>query len=108
LRNMLIYILFVSSTRRHTRCYRDWSSDVCSSDLCECYVYYFGTKEAQNIHSNFLQDLGIARAPGSTNRGIPAINVPGYADMGDRDRKSSCRERECIKGVDEQVYKRVR
>src|SRR5207245_6214942 len=21
------------STRRHTRCYRDWSSDVCSSDL---------------------------------------------------------------------------
>src|SRR5207245_5322689 len=24
---------FVSSRRRHTRCYRDWSSDVCSSDL---------------------------------------------------------------------------
>src|SRR5207245_8747919 len=22
-----------SSRRRHTRCYRDWSSDVCSSDL---------------------------------------------------------------------------
>src|SRR6266542_5493523 len=26
---------FFSSRRRHTRCYRDWSSDVCSSDL-EC------------------------------------------------------------------------
>src|SRR5271169_5478607 len=27
-------LLFVfSSRRRHTRCYRDWSSDVCSSDL---------------------------------------------------------------------------
>src|SRR5207245_8210004 len=25
--------LFFSSRRRHTRCYRDWSSDVCSSDL---------------------------------------------------------------------------
>src|SRR5207245_1594340 len=25
---------FFSSRRRHTRCYRDWSSDVCSSDLC--------------------------------------------------------------------------
>src|SRR6266852_9649377 len=26
--------LFIfSSRRRHTRCYRDWSSDVCSSDL---------------------------------------------------------------------------
>src|SRR6266542_3138519 len=24
---------FFSSIRRHTRCYRDWSSDVCSSDL---------------------------------------------------------------------------
>src|SRR5207245_6569127 len=24
-----------SSSRRHTRCYRDWSSDVCSSDLGE-------------------------------------------------------------------------
>src|SRR2546429_6213838 len=24
---------FVSSRRRHTRCSRDWSSDVCSSDL---------------------------------------------------------------------------
>src|SRR5207245_8393272 len=24
---------FFTSGRRHTRCYRDWSSDVCSSDL---------------------------------------------------------------------------
>src|SRR2546429_4559071 len=33
---MLIYLLFFfffSSRRRHTRCSRDWSSDVCSSDL---------------------------------------------------------------------------
>src|SRR6266542_6762786 len=28
-----IEIFFFSSRRRHTRCYRDWSSDVCSSDL---------------------------------------------------------------------------
>src|SRR3989337_999680 len=26
-------IFFVSGRSRHTRCYRDWSSDVCSSDL---------------------------------------------------------------------------
>src|SRR2546422_3323155 len=26
---------FFSSRRRHTRCSRDWSSDVCSSDLSE-------------------------------------------------------------------------
>src|SRR3989442_9054178 len=31
---MLRYIFFFfSSRRRHTRCGRDWSSDVCSSDL---------------------------------------------------------------------------
>src|SRR5207245_8117851 len=28
-------VFFFSSRRRHTRCYRDWSSDVCSSDLLD-------------------------------------------------------------------------
>src|SRR5256884_5215287 len=37
------YCFFFSSRRRHTRCSRDWSSDVCSSDL------QFGKKIA--IHS---------------------------------------------------------
>src|SRR5438128_1202651 len=30
---MFVFVFFFSSRRRHTRCYRDWSSDVCSSDL---------------------------------------------------------------------------
>src|SRR5699024_11846988 len=29
----VLYIFFFSSRRRHTRSKRDWSSDVCSSDL---------------------------------------------------------------------------
>src|SRR5687768_7941309 len=29
----LFFFFFFSSRRRHTRCSRDWSSDVCSSDL---------------------------------------------------------------------------
>src|SRR5256884_3506409 len=29
------FFFFFSSRRRHTRCSRDWSSDVCSSDLIE-------------------------------------------------------------------------
>src|SRR5205809_7974001 len=29
----LFFCFFFSSRRRHTRCSRDWSSDVCSSDL---------------------------------------------------------------------------
>src|SRR2546422_4193610 len=31
----MLYFFFFSSRRRHTRCSRDWSSDVCSSDLRE-------------------------------------------------------------------------
>src|SRR2546422_5594047 len=30
---IFIFFFFFSSRRRHTRCSRDWSSDVCSSDL---------------------------------------------------------------------------
>src|SRR2546422_3256131 len=29
----VMFFFFFSSRRRHTRCSRDWSSDVCSSDL---------------------------------------------------------------------------
>src|SRR5215813_14447881 len=29
----ILFVFFFSSRRRHTRCGRDWSSDVCSSDL---------------------------------------------------------------------------
>src|SRR2546422_8610955 len=32
-RRHMIGLFFFSSRRRHTRCSRDWSSDVCSSDL---------------------------------------------------------------------------
>src|SRR2546422_10279426 len=32
-RPLAIQVFFFSSRRRHTRCSRDWSSDVCSSDL---------------------------------------------------------------------------
>src|SRR5207245_5996690 len=31
--SFIFLCFFFSSRRRHTRCYRDWSSDVCSSDL---------------------------------------------------------------------------
>src|SRR5216684_5854014 len=30
-----MFFFFFSSRRRHTRCSRDWSSDVCSSDLLD-------------------------------------------------------------------------
>src|SRR5207245_11620876 len=36
---------FFSSRRRHTRCYRDWSSDVCSSDLSFGATSFFADSE---------------------------------------------------------------
>src|SRR2546422_3593532 len=34
---LVLFFFFFSSRRRHTRCSRDWSSDVCSSDLKAIY-----------------------------------------------------------------------
>src|SRR2546422_10076434 len=38
---MCVFFFFFSSRRRHTRCSRDWSSDVCSSDLSKAPVPHF-------------------------------------------------------------------
>src|SRR5690625_6903220 len=35
---MFYYLFFFSSRRRHTRWPRDWSSDVCSSDLFDMWL----------------------------------------------------------------------
>src|SRR5712675_3134850 len=45
LRSVLPLIFFFSSRRRHTRCSRDWSSDVCSSDL----EYRLGRSQFENV-----------------------------------------------------------
>src|SRR6266542_2384855 len=42
---------FFSSRMRHTRCYRDWSSDVCSSDLDDL-------RRKRNIAPLRIDDLG--------------------------------------------------
>src|SRR3712207_8023284 len=41
---LLEAFLFFSSRRRHTRYWRDWSSDVCSSDLQPCIMYVIDKK----------------------------------------------------------------
>src|SRR6266436_9428591 len=35
---LYFFFFFFSSRRRHTRCSRDWSSDVCSSDLLKLLI----------------------------------------------------------------------
>src|SRR5207249_8226854 len=39
-----VFFFFFSSRRRHTRSKRDWSSDVCSSDLGDTTLFEFLSK----------------------------------------------------------------
>src|SRR5438874_13543117 len=51
----MIFCFFFSSRRRHTRSLRDWSSDVCSSDLYRIDLHTCG-----NCHS--LNTLSLIRS----------------------------------------------
>src|SRR5687768_18483098 len=59
---IFFFFFFFSSRRRHTRCSRDWSSDVCSSDLE--YLSMRGLIQLQNtlsmIRENLNPDVDIA------------------------------------------------
>src|SRR5687768_3012398 len=57
--SLFFFFFFFSSRRRHTRCSRDWSSDVCSSDLLshrtnEPHTY-------RQSFADFYSDVGPAR-----------------------------------------------
>src|SRR3989449_7585247 len=61
---------FFSSRRRHTRCSRDWSSDVCSSDLK-------GARERYSKHVKAVFQVGRDRSDGfNVTLGYPAEIVP--------------------------------
>src|SRR5439155_15319243 len=66
------FVFFFSSRRRHTRWPRDWSSDVCSSDLFN--------RSPGNLYSE-VQKVHLDPAAGykiklSLTRAIPPIEVP--------------------------------
>src|SRR3989449_6537490 len=54
-----MYFFFFSSRRRHTRCSRDWSSDVCSSDL---------KLEVPEIQQQIVEIRATAREAGSRTK----------------------------------------
>src|SRR5258705_6354394 len=56
--------LFFASRRRHTRCLSDWSSDVCSSDLCGPAELLVRARRAGDIEKVF-PDAKVTR---TTNR----------------------------------------
>src|SRR5690554_3360556 len=54
---IVVFIFFFSSRRRHTRCGRDWSSDVCSSDLIVVEKSTLPVRTAQAI-KDILDNTG--------------------------------------------------
>src|SRR3712207_8328866 len=59
LRLVAYHFLFFSSRRRHTRYWRDWSSDVCSSDLDEeAFAALMGADP--DAAADLLADLALA------------------------------------------------
>src|SRR3989442_1200530 len=63
-------LFFFSSRRRHTRCGRDWSSDVCSSDLASAMT---GTTRRWP---------GFARCPWSSREARPSPRSAGHGTGG--------------------------
>src|SRR6266511_4440935 len=54
---MIFFFFFFSSRRRHTRFSRDWSSDVCSSDL----VTLAGRRHGERCAYSILGNLGVTQ-----------------------------------------------
>src|SRR5690606_40004718 len=92
----IIFYFFFSSRRRHTRFSRDWSSDVCSSDLV-------GVEAArQRVRGDGDQALGQLdhRRVGKAAQyhmleGVELLLDPLIDEIG----RASCRERVKIHGV---------
>src|SRR5882757_6653530 len=49
-----VFFFFFSSRRRHTRYWRDWSSDVCSSDLSQTFLPRGGIRGMALLASHSL------------------------------------------------------
>src|SRR5690625_7495199 len=69
----MISVFFFSSRRRHTRWPRDWSSDVCSSDL----LYVLASGRAKAVHLSAAGDEHVVDllAPGDLFGGLALLGT---------------------------------
>src|SRR5438445_668470 len=79
------FFFFFSSRRRHTRYWRDWSSDVCSSDLLQRRTVHLGSigvvvlDEADRmLDMGFLPDVSkiLAQTPPSRQTALFSATIP--------------------------------
>src|SRR5207247_7300073 len=99
------YTFFFSSRRRHTRSTRDWSSDVCSSDLEELVRVHLPDPEPEFLVVGAEVHLVGARELGRHAEAPRLLAGERRRKIGERDDavreigRASCREREYITGV---------
>src|SRR5437868_7694352 len=75
----MFFIFFFSSRRRHTRSKRDWSSDVCSSDL----VMAFATLRDAVHYKDFWLLAGTYFVCGASTNGLIGTHlIPACMDHG--------------------------
>src|SRR5882757_10719897 len=86
----MFVFFFFSSRRRHTRYWRDWSSDVCSSDLCvsagealppqiaKRWKERTGLEILDGIGSTEMLHIFLSNRPGDLRYGTTGKPVPGY------------------------------
>src|SRR6266542_4235671 len=93
-----MFFFFFSSRRRHTRCYRDWSSDVCSSDLVvrlvaegkdpsNARVNEAMTKQVRSVKEDSTVDEALELMSNAQIRRVPVVNtnneIVGIVSIGD-------------------------
>src|SRR2546422_9808883 len=75
---------FFSSRRRHTRCSRDWSSDVCSSDLYSRLAYageFFSIAQAPGMYERTIISDGASKTWAMTGWRIGFTSNPALAPV---------------------------
>src|SRR5258707_2575387 len=77
----LIFALFFSSRRRHTRYWRDWSSDVCSSDLHFVHTSEGGTVAFVGRMNEMAAHLGLTNTHYTDPSGLEPTNVSSAYDL---------------------------
>src|SRR5207245_4847788 len=97
------FVFFFSSRRRHTRCYRDWSSDVCSSDLLPLGLmpdeFVLGALDALSEHEAERQREGDDQIEADDpDEGAHEPVVAARLRPDDEIGRASCRERVWVSG----------
>src|SRR5699024_12438258 len=76
------FLFFFSSRRRHTRSKRDWSSDVCSSDLELLVVAEHGLDDVGGVPDLHPEALMLHRIPGGFAQARPGGEQAVVRPMG--------------------------